>query len=358
VNVVETADIDGGMAEEGKQQAAVSFSPVVTSTFRLTAGFLDMSGAGSSELVFVAVAGLLALLGVLRLRRATAQGIALLAAAAMTAIWPLALPAIGDFGLRAVYKVWILSGKVDFASFEGDWGVNTVAEPTISSYGPLAPILLAAGTGVVVWMRAQRRLPPLAVALAVAPWLLVLTIALTLVWDPFRSRFLMLGVALAGATWGILLRSTALAAITAAIGSTMLLLVLANHALKPSGLTDLSFSSRESIWLKPRWDAQAIAQPDTRDVLRFVEEHVPADARIGVSFRTADFIYPYFGRQLDRHVTMIASRRGVVPADATWLVLGRLAVVRRCPAAWETEVRLGTGLRVERRIGVDECLRQ
>ncbi|MGH3132137.1 MAG: hypothetical protein ACRDNY_00065 [Gaiellaceae bacterium] len=359
VNLAETADLDGGQAEVTDQRAEVTFSPVVTSALRLTASFLDMSGAGGAQLVFVGAAGVLALLGALRLGRARREGgTALLAAAVITALWPLALPAIGDVGLRAVYKIWILTGQVEFAWFEGDWSVNTLAEPTISSYGPLAPILLAAGAGVVVWMRVQRRLPPLALALAAAPWLLVLTLALTVVWDPFRSRFLILGVALAGATWGVLLRSTALAAITAAIGSTTLLLVLANHALKPSGLADLTFTARESIWRMPRWDAQALAQPITRDAFRFVEERVPADAHIGIAFPGSDFIYPYFGRELRRHVTLISARGGAVPPDAAWLVLGWRAVVRRCPSAWDTEVGVEPGLRVERRIGPDVCERE
>ncbi len=314
-------------------------------------------GAGGVKYCLRAAAGLLALLGMLRLGRARSQGIALLGAAVVTAIWPLVLPAIGNFGLRAVYKIWVLTGKVQFAWFEGDWNVNTLAAPTISSYGPLAPLLLATGTGVVVWMWVRRRLPPLALVMASAPWLLVLTIAFTLVLDPFRSRFLIVGVALAGATWGILLRSTPLGAITAAIGSATVLLTLANHSLKPSGLADLASSPRNSIWLKPRWEAQSSAKPDTRDVFRFVEEKVPVDARIAVSFRADDFVYPYFGRRLSRHVSLISALGGEVPADTAWLVLGERAVVRRCPAAWRTEIRVGTGLRVERRIGADECLR-
>ena len=56
--------------------------------------------------------------------------------------------------------------------------INTLAAPTISSSGPLTPLLLATGTGVVVWMWVRRRLPPLALVMASAAWLLVLTIAL------------------------------------------------------------------------------------------------------------------------------------------------------------------------------------
>ncbi len=359
VNLVETTDLLGGLDEESGQQAEVSFSPVATSILRLAVGFLDMStGAGGTKYVFVVAASVLALLGALRLGRARGQGIALLVAGALVAVWPLTLPAIGDFSLRAVYKFWILSGKVEFAWFEGDWGVNTLAAPTISAYGPLAPLLLAVGAGVVAWMCIRRRLPPLALALAAAPWLLMLTLAFAVVWDPFRSRFLMVGIALAGATWGVLLRSTTLAAVTAAIGSATLLLTLSNHALKPSGLADPTTASSVSIWLKPRWDAQSTAKPDTRDVFRFVEEKVPADARIGVSFRADDFVYPYFGRRLRRHVTLISPRGGVVPADTTWLVLDDRAVVRRCPGAWRAEVRVATGLRIERRIGPDTCLPQ
>ena len=98
VNLVETTDLLGGLEAESGQRAELSFSPVLTSVLRLAVGFLDMSvGGGGTRYAYVVAASVLALLGVLRLGRGRTQGLALLVAAALTVIWPLTLPAIGDF---------------------------------------------------------------------------------------------------------------------------------------------------------------------------------------------------------------------------------------------------------------------
>jgi hypothetical protein len=354
VNLAETGEVDGGLAEAAEQRAELAPAPVVASAARLAVGFLDLSGTRWPGLVFfLLAAGAVAALGLLQLRRRSGHGLALLATAGLTAVWLLAVRESGDVALRAVYKTWSLLGKPDFASFEGDWAVSTTADPLSSWYGPLAPLLLGVGTVTVVALCLRGTLPRVALALAAAPWVLLLTMALLLVWDPFRGRFLIFGIALAGATWGVLVRSTALAAATAAIGSTALLLVLVNHDLKPSGLPFSSASPR-SVWDRPRWEVQALAQSDAADVLRFMEEQVPADAGIGLVFRRPDLISPYFGARLGRSVSLVPAG-GVIPPEIDWLVLGTEADARRCPAAWKREVRAASGLRVERRIDRDDC---
>jgi hypothetical protein len=354
VNVVETGRADGGLGERADERAELSPAPLITSTARLAASFLDVSGTiRLGVTLFLAAAGVLAALGLFQLRRRKRRGLALLAAAAITGVWLFAVRESGEVALRAVYKTWSLLGKPEFAAFEGDWGVNRAADPLISWYGPLAPLLLGAGTVAIVALWRRRALPPAAFALAAAPWVLLLTIALLLVWDPFRGRFLIVGVALAGATWGVLLRSTVLAAATAAVGSTALLLVLVNHDLKPSGLP-FSTASPRSVWSMPRWEAQALVQTDAREILRFAEERVPGGARVGLVFQGPDLVSPYFGARLDRRVSLLPLG-GVVPPEVDWLVLGTGADARRCPRAWRLVVRAQSGLRLARRVGRDDC---
>ena len=296
--------------------------------------------------MFVAAACALGAVGVARLRRSRAQGVALLAAAVVTAAVP-AAPLAWDLGVRAVYRAGLLFGRRDLL-VEFSWELNTKAEPTRAWYGPLATLLLVAGAVVVLLAWRRRTLPAVALALAAAPWMLVSTLALTLNWDPWRGRFLIFGVALAAATWGILLRYRPVALAGAAIGSTALFLALANYEGKPSGLF-----SEATIWGNPRWEAQTrLSGP--RHVFRFFDENVPADARIGVSLTDNHHLHPYFGANLSRHVSLVPAEGGSPPAAAEWLVLAPETNVRRCTDAWRAEHVEG-GWSVERRVAPDDC---
>jgi hypothetical protein len=156
-------------------------------------------------------------------------------------------------------------------------------------------------------------------------------------------------MALAAATWGFLLRSTALATATAAIGSTMVFLTLAAYEGKPSGL----FADR-SIWGNNRWDAQARLGGPV-DVFRFVDERVPQTAEIGLSGRLDYPFHPFFGPKLSRRLSFVAAGG---PAPGTdWLVIGPRTDIRRCPEAWRPEF-VGFGYRVERRVAPDACLEE
>jgi hypothetical protein len=175
-----------------------------------------------------------------------------------------------------------------------------------------------------------------------------MTHALTIVWDTWRGRFMVFGVGLAAATWGVLLRSTALAMATAAIGTTALFLVLAGDGTRPLGLF-----GEPTIWGTPRWQQQAWLPAAPHAVWRFVEEQVPEDARIAVSEPRDRLVYPYFGERLSRSVSLVLPG-GKPEPDAEWLVVGPAAEVRRCPDAWQVEFR-GQGFTVERRRACDRC---
>jgi hypothetical protein len=343
-----TGSVDGGVAEEIDQRPDLGLAETTTTALRLALGFVDMSGAPwPRSLLFLVPAALLALAGLLVVRRSRREGVGLLAAAALTC-GVLAVPEIEDLGTRVFYKTGLLLGLPEVELADLDWGLNIRAEPVWSWFGPLAPLLLAAGAvaALLAWRRG--RVPAFALALATAPWALVLTHALTIVWDTWRGRFMVFGVALAAATWGLLLRSTALSTATASIGTTALFLALAGDGTRPLGLF-----GEGSIWGKPRWQEQGWLAASPAAVWRFVEEEVPDDARIAVSEPRNRLVYPYFGERLSRTVSLV--RTGGQPQpDAEWLVVGPEAEVRRCPEAWQVEFR-GQGFTIERRRAPDRC---
>lgn len=348
VNAVETGDLDGGAAEETQQRAELGVS-TVTSALRLVLGFIDMSGAPwRISLLFLVGAGVLVGLALVARRRSARLAGALVAAAVLAAA-VVAYPLVMKLGVRIVYKTSLLLGvPVEFLD-EVDWELNTKAEPTRAWYGPLAPLLLLAGAAAAVLAWRRRSAPVLAVALAAAPWALLATLALTVTWDPWRGRFLAFGVALAAATWGLLLRSRVLAGAAAAIGATAVFLALANYDGKPSGLF-----SEPTIWGNPRWQAQTRLS-GSQEILRFVEEHVPVDARLAVALPGNHQIQPYFGPTLSRHISLIPLGGGIPESDTEWLVRAPGTSVRQCDGSWEVEYE-HQGWSVERRVASDSCL--
>jgi hypothetical protein len=346
VNLVETGrpnpDISG-------QQADLGAATTTIATLRYLLSFVEMPGAPwPYSAAFLAVAAVLGVAGIVRLRRGLPLGLSLLGAALLTAAVT-ATPLIWDVGVRVPFRLALVLGGRDVVDRFG-WVFNEKAEPPLVWYGPLGLFLLVVGTVAVVlaWRRGQ--LPGRALALAASPFVLLVTLALVLAWDLWRGRFLLFGVALAAATWGVVLRWRAVAFAVAAIGSTALFLTLTNYYGKSSGLY-----SEASIWGKPRWQAQTTRNGLNADVLRFVEERVPADSRLALSIVADHWIHPYFGPSLSRHVTLLPPRGGRPPEEASWLVTEPGTEVQRCAGAWRLEYVNGYGWRVERRVKPDAC---
>ena len=363
VNLVETGELDGGLAESEDQRAALSVPAMIITALRLALDVVDMSGAARPHAVlFLLVACALGAFGLSRIRRSTPQGINLLVAASLTA-GVLFAPLLFEVMQEAVFRSWVVLGRPATPPFEFGWNLNVQADPVVSWFGPLGALVLVAGTAVTGLLWRRGRLPAAALAFALAPWAVLLTLAATIVWDPFRGRFLVFGVALAAATWGLFLRSPIISAATAAIGSTALTLSLANYYGKPSGVAEVwaidnpAPATVRSIWNDPRWAAQTRRRPGTGEesVIRYFEERVPDDARISVAARENDFLSPYFGRGLGRHVSLVKDGQRVPEADE-WLVVAPWSEVRRCRDAWQRELVLESGWRVERRVGPDTCL--
>jgi hypothetical protein len=350
VNAVETGHLDGGAAEEFDQQAGIPDTVTVVSALRLALGFVEMPGAPwhTSLLFLVGAAALAALGAFLLLRRSRASGWGLLLGALLTAS-VIVLPLVQKLGVRVVYKTGLLIDTPLAFLDEVDWQLNTKAEPTLASYGPLGLLLLLAATALVVVAWRRRRMQPLALALAAAPWILLVTLAVALTWDPWRGRFLLFGIALAAATWGVALGSRALATGTVAIGATALFLALGNHESKQSGLF-----GEPTVWGKPRWYVQT-GLSGSELIIRFVEESVPEDAHVVVALPGNHQIHPYFGQTLSRHISLLPVEGGIPPPDTEWLVRAPGTSVRQCDGSWVVEYA-HQGWSVERRISPDSCV--
>jgi hypothetical protein len=363
VNVVETGQLDGGLAESSDQRVDLSAPALITNALRFGLDLVDLSGAPSPYATLLLVAaGALAAVGLWRLRSSASQGAGLIAAAGLTTLPYVAEHAVGVLQ-DAIVRVWAALGRPETAPFELGWNLNVEADPVLSWFGPLGALLLVTGTVAIVVLWLRKGVSTTALGLALAPWALLLTLMATIVWDPFRGRFLVVGIALAAATWGVLFRFRIVAAATAAIGTTTLALALANYLGKPSGLdavwsrTESAPASLRSIWRDDRAEAQARLRlgESERDLFGYVEREVPADARLVVAARENELLSPYFGARLTRTVELIRPQGGSVSADAEWLMLSPGSSVDRCREAWRRELQLETGWRVERRIDSDRC---
>jgi hypothetical protein len=362
VNLVESRDLDGGLAEDFDQRVELSGRVLIVNGLRFGLDLIDLSGTPSPyEVLFLAAAGVLAALGVWRLRSSRSQGASLIAAAVVTALAYLSENLLG-FAQDQIVRVWSALGRPETAPFERGWNLNVEADPVFSWFGPLGALILGAGTVAIVVLRLRERGSTAVLGLALAPWVLLLSLSVTIVWDPFRGRFLVFGVALAAAAWGALFRFPVVSGATAALGVTTLALSLANYLGKPSGLdavwrrTEAPPASLRSIWGEDRAAAQARLRfrESERELFEFVDREVPEDARVAVVARENDLLFPYFGARLRREVELIPPN-GSAPPDAEWLVLSPRSSVRRCTTDWQRELELETGWRIDRRVARNSC---
>lgn len=361
LNLAETGEPDGGLADQADQRIETTAPALMTNALRYALDVVDMSGAPKPHSsLFLAAAAVLAILGFVRFRR-DRRDLSLLVAFAITASVALA-PVVDDLGQRAVIRAWAALGRPETAPFVRGFGLNVDADGTLSWYGPLGALLLVLGTVATLYLRKRSGTPRLTIVLALAPWLALLTLAVTIVWDPHRGRFLVFGVALAAAAWGILLRSDGATAAVVAIGVVSAGLSLANYEGKPSGMGEIWPPSEEqlvsvnSIWEADRAEVLARLRPEEGEekVFRFLEEAVPDETRLAVAPRENDFLSPYFGPRLSRHVTLV-DEDGVIAEDSDWLVIHPTRTVVRCAESWDSRLRVPGGWRLERRIAPDTC---
>ena len=89
------------------------------------------------------------------------------------------------------------------------------------------------------------------------------------------------------------------------------------------------------------------------NTIRFVEEHVLDDAKIGLGLEENDFRFPYFGPRLSRTVTVV-DVGDAVPPSVDWLVIAPGRPFTGCGSAWRRERHGRRGWEVWRRLTADE----
>jgi hypothetical protein len=275
-------------------------------------------------------------------------------------VLPLALELVGETTIEVHQFVWSALGRDDVAfAVPTQFEASSLAHATSSWYGPLGAVVsLGALVPAVVELR-RGRVGRLAVVLAAAPLLSIAGLALAVVWDPHRGRFLMLAVLMATAAWALTYRIRTIAWTTAAAGVVAASLTMLHLEGKPSGVELFehgpppSVVPDETVWGQSRVAVQSLLRfgaPET-EVLDFVDGQIPAAATVGLAPRANDFLSPYFGEDLSRTVRLVRPDVGV-GADVEWLVLSPEAQDAACAADWERVFDSG-GWRVDRRVAED-----
>jgi hypothetical protein len=316
---------------------------------------------GRDVAVYPLVAAAICLVALAVRRRHPASSRALVGAGLVIGVLPLLLGPVRDRLVEAHEQVWGRLGLDGFA------GVLAPAPPEIwqlsdatgSWFGPLT--FLVAGGSIAMTVAAARRgrLGAAAVAVSAGLPLGLLTLAVTLAYDPWRGRFLVYGMALTCATVGLLLERRALAWGAAVLGVVTLALSLTFFLGKPSGIRLVErgdgSAPESSIWGEPRWRVQSALRGSEGPILHAVEQQVPADATIAVAGGVNEFLSPYFGPTLERIVHLVRPDGGQVPEDVAWLVMSPAVHVSICRRAWRTVVETEAGYLLARRVPGAGC---
>ena len=194
----------------------------------------------------------------------------------------------------------------------------------------------------------------LAVLFAAAPLYWLVAFGSALYYQDFAGRFFMYPVALAAATWGIVLRSRPVAWGVVSIALTALALALVNDAKRPSGLRILEPDPPSSYFV----DA-ALEGPGRRGSRRradAVHRRPLADRRGGgAGDHPSDPGYLFYGRGLDRRITLIDGVTEDEPSASWAFVSPGFGRVGLCEAAWEQLPERPQGWRVYRRTPGATC---
>ena len=345
VNLLETGSIDGGAREQLEHDPDASLQAVLARATRLLVSFADSLDVGRDALLYaLSAAALVCILGALAWRQRRQPWLSLAALGAVACL-PLAVPLVRDGLFRTHERVWLALDEPELAALAADRG-SLPPSSTSSFYGPTGLVLLLAGTFLVVREVRRRALRPLAIVLVTAPLGFALLVAVATVYDPYRGRFLMFSMSLAAATWGVVLGRRWLAWGVVSMASVTLLLAFVYSAEKPTGLRVLDLSRTNGVWGQPRAEVQAWTRPgDTAEVVRFFADE-RSTGRVGLRIDDTDWVYPYFGRELDRTVFFVPPNAEFDGFD--WLVFSERRV-QKPGSGWSLALRTEDGWRVFRR---------
>ena len=350
------------VGNEGAGLQSRELAPVVTTFQLLTAEIFDLSGSAGRDVWLYTIAGLVLVAVALVARYGFGKrvGAGVLVAGILVAAAPHLVSLLGRAYARSGVFVGEQLGRPDLVDQLRGWRPSEISDGAYSWFGPIG-VLLAFGAIVVAVVEVRRqRLPGAAIALAAAPIVAIGLISVTVSYQNHQGRYFMSAFALCIATCGgFALRHRWVGATVVGVAGVTVVLALVNSLGKPTGVGVLHANPGRSVWSMPRWEQQGILRstPAERDevmTFRFVQERIPEDASVGVALAYNSFVFPYFGRKLERKLTIVDAGDDV-PEEVDWMVASPGQPLEGCPRAWRRE-RLGRyGWSVWRRIETDAC---
>jgi hypothetical protein len=214
-------------------------------------------------------------------------------------------------------------------------------------------LLVGAAVLVIVAVR-RRQLDRMALFSVVAPVYWLVAFSALLFYQDWIGRFFAFPIALAAATWGIVLRWRPVAWGVVAIAGTTLLLSLANDAKRPSGLPLLERDKPRSVWTTPRWTGVALRK-DYDAPIRFLDQRIPDSADVGLAITPSEPVYPFFGRGLERHVRFVYEDDRDAPRSVDWVFVRPDHPSSLCSDAWKVALTTADGWRILHRDGARTC---
>jgi hypothetical protein len=320
---------------------------------RLVVDAVDPAGlVGRDRYLYAVAAAILLVLGGVAAwrRRSRPLGVAVLVAAALVLL-PIGVEPLHDRLLRGYQRALLDLDHPDLAFLGSD---REAVPPSafISWYGPLGVLLVL--TGVVLAVREIRagRVRRALLALALAPVVYLVIVAVGIGYTPFHGRYLMPAMALAAATWGLLLRVRALGWAASAAATVTLVLSLVHYAEKPAGFAVLGGSAATSVWTSSRLEvlAHSHARGGAGAVLA-LENRAKAGDTVALRIRQDDVSYPFFGGSLDRRIVFVGPGGAGLDTDADWLGVAPGLTAPTCAAGWRQLPVLEPDWKVYRRVG-------
>jgi len=319
-----------GSVGEGAQGTGNGVTPMIARITRYAVASVELPGAtGKDVLLYVVAAAVVAIVGVVLARPTLA-----VVGAALTALPLIALP-LEHVLHRMYWRGWELLGQDRVVAWDASRN-QTIASNATTWYGPVGLALCVAAFVLVVRAVARRTLSPVAAVLVAAPAVVLVGSAVAVGFHLGNGRYVMGGVALAAATWGMVRPYRAAAVAIVAVAATTVLLVLVNYEDRPAGIRLLEGPARESIWTMPAEWAQNV-QPELVPVTRHVRENATPGETIGLSRSALLRPFIYFGwPDIVYRIAFADSLAEAGRAGAAWAVLPDDV---DCEDGWRREVR-------------------
>jgi hypothetical protein len=329
VNLSEGEGAFGSLGEASKGTGH-GVTTIVARVTRYGVQAFELPGAtGKDILLYVVAAATVAIVGVVLSRPAVAA-----IGAALTAL-PLVVLPLEHVLHRVYWRGWELVGH-DHASEYDPSRDPTVASNATTWYGPVGLALAVVALVLVARAVRRRTLPPVAAVLVAAPFFVLVGSAIGVGFHTTNGRYVMGGVALSAATWGIVRPVRAAAVAIVAVVATTLVLAFVNYEDRPAGIRLLEGPARESIWTMPAEWAQNM-QPELVPVTRIVRERAEPGETIALTRDSLVRPFIYAGWPDIVHRLVYAdSLAEATAAGGTWAVLPDDVA---CEDGWRLELR-------------------